>query len=214
MTEHELSKPDSQFKPGLADLDRVVLSEFSQSLLDHAVSQSGGDRGFRARKMAEARDLVALSQIAPRMVLVHLDLREALRAAIQLKVRVAVRNGPDAPVEIKDTALLGLVYPEEAMRTALPGYGFIQVVGPSNCWSASISRDAVQALCLGTSMPAGVRCKNLVVMAYDALTMQSVQFDTLDPAGVMNAEAATWWQENIDRIPLSHSPFLSDPNNE
>jgi hypothetical protein len=47
-------------------------------------------------------------------------------------------------------------------------------------------------------------------MAYSALSMQSIQIDSFDPAGVMNAPAATWWQANVDRIPLTTAPFLSD----
>lgn len=201
---------DLPIKLGLADLDRVTLNQSSQSVFDYAASVMGGDRIWQARKKAEARDLLALAQIAPRMILVHLDLRESLRAAIQLRVPVAVRGGPAAPLVIKDVALVGLTYGEEAMRCALPGFSFLQVLEPRNCWSASISADPIQALCLGTSMPASVRCKDLVVMAYSALSMQSIQIDLLDPAGVMNGAAATWWQANVDRIPLTSAPFLSD----
>jgi hypothetical protein len=201
---------DSPIKPGLADLDRVALNESSQGIFDYAASAIGGDRIWQARKKAEARDLLALAQIAPRMILVSLDLRESLRAAIQLRVPVAVRGGPDAPLEIKKFALLGLRYPEEAMRVAQPGFAFLQVLEPRNCWSASISADSYQVLCLGTSMPVGVRCKDLIVMAYSALSMQSIQIDSFDPAGVMNGAAASWWQANVDRIPLTTAPFLSD----
>ena len=38
--------------------------------------------------------------------------------------------------------------------------------------------------------------------------MQSVMFDEQDPAGVLNADAARWWQQNRDRIPLSREPFI------
>ena len=62
----------------------------------------------------------------------------------------------------------------------------------------------------GTVLVNGQPGKDLVVMAYGALAMQTVQIDVLDPAGVMNAEAARWWQANIDRVPLSTAPFLSD----
>jgi hypothetical protein len=208
--ENPKTNKQSDTKLGLADLDRVTLTASSQTLLDHAARIGGGDPVWQARRKAEARDLLALAQIAPRMNLVHLDLRESLRAAIQLRVPVAVRSGADAPVEITNRALIGLTYCEEAMRTAQPGFSFIQVLEPRNCWSASISGDVIQAMCLGVSMPAAVRCKDLVVMAYGALSMQSVQIDALDPAGVMNAAAAEWWQANVHRIPLTTAPFLSD----
>ncbi len=45
-------------------------------------------------------------------------------------------------------------------------------------------------------------------MAYAALTLQTFQFDAADSAGVYNDEAANWWQDNADRIPLTREPFL------
>ena len=45
-------------------------------------------------------------------------------------------------------------------------------------------------------------------MIYGALTMQSVQFSVSDPAGVMNRDAAEWWQANVHRIPISRQPFI------
>jgi hypothetical protein len=199
-------------KPGLADLGRIPLEEAAQEMLENAARLSGGDRVWQARKLTEARELLALGQIAPRVNVVQLDLRESLRAAIELCVPVAVRKNPNTNVDIKDGALIGITYPEVAVRTALPGYAFLQVLEPRDCWSASISADVIQALCLGSSLPAGIRCKDLVVMAYGALAMQTVQFDVLDAAGVMNVAAATWWQANIDRVPLTRAPFLSERN--
>jgi hypothetical protein len=67
----------------------------------------------------------------------------------------------------------------------------------------------VQPLCLGARLPAGIRVKELVLMAYGALSMQTVMIDELDPAGVLNPVAARWWQANTDRIPLSRAAFLS-----
>jgi hypothetical protein len=194
----------------LADLAAVPLRDEAQQLLDRAASISGGSKVWRARKLAEARDLIALAQIAPRMRVIDLDLREALRAMIRLRVPVATRKGPHAPVEITDDAVLGLLYREESMRAALPGFAFIQVLEPRHCWSASISPDVVQALCLGASLPANIRCRDLVVMSFFALSMQSLQIDVFDSAGVMNAPAAAYWQENIHRVPLTRAPFLSD----
>jgi hypothetical protein len=48
----------------------------------------------------------------------------------------------------------------------------------------------------------------IVVMTYGALTMQSVMIDEQDSAGVLNRDAAHWWQQNLWRIPLSREPFI------
>ena len=61
---------------------------------------------------------------------------------------------------------------------------------------------------LGATLPPGVRVKELVLMTYGALSMQSVMIDATDPAGVLNPEAAEWWQEIRNRLPLTSVPFL------
>ena len=45
----------------------------------------------------------------------------------------------------------------------------------------------------------------LMLRAYGALSMQSIQVDVRDPAGVFDAEIAQWWQHNLQRVPLSNS---------
>ena len=57
-------------------------------------------------------------------------------------------------------------------------------------------------------LPAGIPLKEIILMTYGALTMQTTQLDILDSAGVLNPFAADWWQRNTNRIPLSREPFL------
>jgi hypothetical protein len=149
-----------------------------------------------------------MEQMARRLRIVALDLREAFRAMIHLEVPVACRALPDGPLELHPVALIGINYPEEAMRRPMPGHALVEILDPRNCWNTNISYGPVQMLCLGKSLPAGIRIKELILSTYGALSMQSVQLDILDPAGVMNAEAAHWWQANGDRVPLSSEPFL------
>jgi hypothetical protein len=192
----------------LSALGEVALSPENQRRLDAAAATSGGPPLWRARKLAEARDLLALSQIAGRLTVQALDLDEALRVLLHLRVPVpcldAQRRFEAAPL-----AVLGLTYRQEALRQQLPGYAFVQVLLPQNPWHANIAMDRGRPLCLGTQLPAGIRCKELVLMAYGALSMQTVQIDEMDVAGVLNVEAARWWQQNTHRIPLTRTPFLA-----
>ena len=48
---------------------------------------------------------------------------------------------------------------------------------------------------------------DLVLMAYGALSLQTTQFSLADPAGVLNPEAARWFQANPTHIPLTREPF-------
>lgn len=207
------SLPQTRARPtGLAALGEVVLNEAHQRLLDTVMTHARGSPVWVRRKKAEARDLLALSQIAGRLHVQMLDVSEVLRAVLWMRVPVACRPQEDGSLPIAPFVVLGLTYPEEALRTARPGYSFFQVLVPETPWHANIAPDFVRPLCLGTSLPAGVRVKELVLMAYGALSMQTVQIDERDSAGVMNAAAAQWWQSNLGRIPLSREPFLSVAN--
>lgn len=205
----ETSAPTLTAPPaGLTALPTVELNVRNAELLQAALAEAGGPLPWRIRKKAEARDLLALSQLAPRLTVQQLDLRESLRALLFLHVPVALR--PDARGEfcVANYAVLGLTYPQEALCKQQPGYAFLEVLAPEGIWHANVSPCPFQRLCLGAQLPAGLRVKELVLMAYGALSMQTVQLDEADSAGVLNADAARWWQQNIARIPLSRVPFL------
>lgn len=196
---------------GLAALDDVTLTPERQARLEQAAASAGGSAVWRQRKLVEAHDLLALSQIAPpgRLIVEHLDLDEALRALLLLDVPVPCRPGGEGPLSVERRAMLGLCYPEAALRQVMPGYAFVHVLIPFAVWHANVAPiPEGQAVCLGAQLPAGVRVKELVLMTYGALSMQTVMIDPGDPAGVLNAAAARWWQENLDRMPLTRTPFL------
>ena len=88
-----------------------------------------------------------------------------------------------------------------------PGYAFVEVLEPRGVWLPAVD-EARQAVCLGPELPVGIRVSELVLMTYGALSMQTTQLDERDSAGVFNPEAAVWWQQNADRIPLTRTPFL------
>lgn len=194
---------------GLAALAAVTLTAEHQRVLDEAMKGAGGPPVWRCRKQAEARDLLALTQIAPRLKVGWIDLTAALRVLLFLRVPVPCRPGAAGDLVIVPQAVLGLTYPQEALRQQLPGYSFLQVLSPGDVWHANVAFGPVRPLCLGAALPANVRAKELVLMAYGALSMQTVQIDEQDAAGVMNAQAAQWWQKNTARVPLSRAPFLS-----
>jgi hypothetical protein len=194
---------------GLVALSEVALSVANQRVLDEAVQRAGGPPVWRCRKQAEARDLLALTQLAPRLKVGWVELGEDLRALLYLRVPVPCRPGGAGELVVAPQAVLGLTYPQEALRQPLPGYSFLQVLAPGDVWHANVAFGPVRPLCLGASLPAGVRVKELVLMAYGALSMQTVQIDEQGAAGVMNVAAAQWWQQNTARAPLTRASFLS-----
>lgn len=197
-------------QPGLHDLGQVVLDDSLGSILATAEKLNGGDAAWRMRKRKEARELLALSQISHGRIFVqHLELYDSLRAVVAMVVPVPMMVPPDESLAIGPYAVLGLSYPREALTQALPGADFVTILQPRHVWLPQVKLPE-QPLCLGATIRPGTPVRSLLLMAYGALSMQAVQVNELDPAGVFNAEAAVWWQRNLDRAPLSREPFLRE----
>jgi hypothetical protein len=192
----------------LSSLAQVQLNRHHSALLQAATSTCGGGAPWRHRKMAEARELLALAQISHRLVIVHLDLAVELRVALLMRVTVPCRPKPNGPLQVGDTAHLGVIYREESLVQPLPGYSVVQILAPHPVWHPSVSAGPVQMLCCGPSLPAGIPLREIVLMTYGALTMMTVQLDPGDSAGVFNPAAADWFQRNPRLLPLSREPFL------
>ena len=67
-----------------------------------------------------------------------------------------------------------------------------------------------QRLCLGARIPRGLPLREVLLMSHAALTLQSIQVDERDAAGVLNFPAAKFWQQRPERMPLSRVPFLGE----
>jgi len=191
----------------LHNLGGVELTPASRLRLDGVLATSGGDPAWRARKAGEAAELLALAQVAPaRIAICHLDLTASFRAVLAVNVPVGCRQG-EGDLKVETGALLGLDYPREAVSQPFPGFAFVTILQPRDVWHSSV-RAADQALCLGPTMPAGVRVRSLIWLSYSALAMTTTQTNPEDTAGVMNVRAAEWWNQNWHRVPLSREPFL------
>jgi hypothetical protein len=190
-------------------LPGVTLCAESDAWRRKVAASSSGSTAWRARKDSEVRDLLALAQLAPgRLGIVALDTADDLRAVFRLRAAVPCRPDPGGEVVIRQQALLGLRYPEDAVRRSLPGVAFIQLIAPPHCWHPNVAYDAVQPICLAPSVPAGIPAVELVLSAYAALTLQAITLDERDVGGVLNGEATRYWQAEKHRIPLSREPFL------
>jgi hypothetical protein len=192
----------------LSALDKITLGSQNRQMLNHAHNSCGGPAFWRYRKLAEGHDLLALSEITSRFKVTLLDLRETLRAIVQMQVPVPCEPDKNGNLRIDQSAILAMRYPEEAIRIPLPGFSFVEILQPRGIWHANVSAEAVQMLCLGAQLPAGIQLKEIVLMSYGALSMQTVMIDEMDAAGVLNPEAARWWQHNINLVPLSRTPFF------
>jgi len=195
--------------PGLSRLQEIVLSDSHAALLAAAARDSMGGAAWRHRKAAEAHCVLALSQIAPRLTVMSLDMMDPLRVLVSMRCAVPTLPDPSGALEVARDVLLGITWPAEALSQRLPGYAFVQAIAP-RIWHPNVGPPAVpiQRVCLGSSLPAGVRVSEILLMCFGALTLQTVQLDPRDSAGVLNPLAAMWWQQHTHLIPLSRVPFL------
>ena len=168
-----------------------------------------GSAEFRARKLAELRDLFALETVAPRLDVLAVDASTELKAIVGMAVPTPCFE--DDALVVRPAVVLALRYPEEILRGPLPGYALVQVVQPRAVWHSNVSADPAQRLCLGANVPKGLPLREAVLGSYAALTLQSITLDGADPAGVMNRDALLWWNDHVDRIPLSREAFLDVP---
>jgi hypothetical protein len=200
----------SDVRFGLSDLDRVPLLPRNREMLQRLQKTSLGPPSWRARKLPEARDLLALEQIADRMTVLGIDGTTELRALVRLRAPVPCMPPGATDLVVADQVDLALLYPEAILRGPLPGYSIVEILAPRNVHHANVGSNGLsQRLCLGVNVPRGYPLREAVLASYAGLTMQSVMVDEQDPGGVMNGEAAAWWQANTHRIPLTTAPFLA-----
>jgi hypothetical protein len=198
-------------RPGLAALNEIPLSPMSQSRLDLVSADMRSVGPWPDRKKSEARQLLALEQLAgsSRMQVTSLDIEQDLRAAIWLDVPVAMAPSPDGSLNVVRGAVIGLVYPQVILSTALPGFALVCLVEPAaGAFYPNVGASRGQRMCLGAILPVGIPVSELVLLSYGLLTGQTIMLDTSDSAGVMNVEAAQYWSANQAKMPLSSTPFL------
>lgn len=194
----------------LTQLAKIPLDESHSYIFESARSACGGSSMWRVRKEVEARELIALAQVSERIAILMLDLRADIRVQFIMRVPVPCMPSPDGPIHFATAAEVGLVYPATAVVEPQPGYSFACLLRPLQAWHPNIGPLATgQRICLGPTLPAGVQIREIIFLLYRLFTLQTAQFNSFDPAGVMNGAAAEWWQSNVDKIPLTNESFIS-----
>jgi hypothetical protein len=205
------------FRHGLSQLRSVTLSPRHQQMLEQAAVGIGGPAAWRERKQIEAYELLALAQTSLRLSILQLDLSCDLRAVVAMKATVPCMPHPGGPVRIMPYALLAVQYPEEAIRQPQRGSNFAAILQPGpphpgSVWHGNVSAEPPQVICLGASLPAGIPVREILLMIYGALTFQGVvaELDERNPGGVLNPEAARYWQERCRELPMNKEPFYME----
>jgi hypothetical protein len=198
----------------LATLSDIELSERHGRMLGLATESMQGSEAWKARKALEAHDLLALAECAgsSRMEVLTLDLQADLRTVVKLHVPVALTPGANGEIRLADEAVIGIAYPHLILNVPLPGFAAVSLLYPTGVHYPNIGNARGQRLCLGPNLPMGIPVSELILASYGVLTLQEAQMDPADSAGVMNVEAALFWQSNQQHIPLTKEPFLRPRN--
>lgn len=208
MNQEVREEPRTPEPASLANLSEVKLGERERMLLEVASHRSAGPPVWFGRKGTEAYELLALATVSPNLEVDRLDLSSDFRALMRMRVPVPCLGRPGGELRVVPGAVLALSVPFEALSTPQPGYRFMQILAPPGVHHPNVSPGQPQLLCLGATLPAGITVKELVLASYRALAMQTVQVDEFDPAGVLNSDAARYWQGELQRLPLTDAPFL------
>ncbi|NNC87239.1 MAG: hypothetical protein HKN82_02125 [Akkermansiaceae bacterium] len=212
--------PHPGWTGGLADLSGVTLDATHQKVADMARRGNAGTAAFQAWKNHALTDFLALSQVSGRIRTVMASLVGPLRLVFYLRAPVPTLPDPDGDLVVADSALLALNYEEPVLHQRPDGASLMAVIEPAKVWLPNVgSADGIptslsfgQPICLG-AVAAGIEVKELILQSFTALTMQTIQPDPAHPAGVMNIEAARWFQDprNARHIPLTREGFLETP---
>src|SRR5882762_2515280 len=154
----------------LTQLGKVTLDAHHSRLLQFAQATCGGSPMWRNRKLADAHELLALAQVSHRLAVLFLDLREDVRVHLMMRAPVPCLPDPAGPLQIEPAAELGLVYPKTAVVEPQPGYSFVCLLNPLHAWHANIGPLSTgQRICLGATLPAGIRLREIIFLVYRAL---------------------------------------------
>ncbi len=195
---------------GLADLSQVPLLEAQEHALRRMQETSQGSAIWRGRKGVEMREVLGLERITDRMTILGIDATTDLRLIVRLQGPVPCMPPGASELVVENEALLALRYPEEIMTQPLPGYALVGILEPPHVHHPSVGQtDGLQPLCLAAALPRGLPLREAIVSSYAALACQTINVDERSAAGLMNASAGLWFQQNMDKLPLSAVPFLA-----
>jgi hypothetical protein len=188
------------------------LSPHHRTLLEEAEAHCGGSDEWRQRKLAEAHCLMALCQAGPpgRLFVLALDLSAELRTHIHMGVPVPV-SLPGRQIDTVRHARMVIRCSEATADQEASGTEAITLTFPGHdVWHPCVAAGHGQALALGDPIErrAGATLVDIVLRAYEVLSLRTLAAAPWACQGVLNDDALAWWQRHLFRIPLTTRPFF------
>jgi hypothetical protein len=196
----------------LRGLNSVPLDDASSIFLEAARRQVTGDPVWQRRKLLELSQVLRLCRLAPyRLKFLMADLKsEPLRLILELRCPTPLQPRNEGSIQVAPGVELGIIFPREVLIKNLPGTRFVQILSSDEVFHPSVSAAHPHVLCLGATLPRGsISVCELLILSYAALSLapQVITLDRFDPAGILNEQAALWFQ-TTGMYPLTTEPFL------
>jgi hypothetical protein len=190
----------------------------NQKILEAALAQNRGPRGWRGWKETTAKKFVRLAdQAAGRMELHELNLEGDM--SIVYAVEMPVPRWPvDGELKIGDRAIFHLHYEDRWRWESPEGWAPLGLLQPLDPFHPNCRPALRGAICLG-HLPPNVKPKEIALLGYYTLTLQAVLLDETDPNGVMNSRASDFFRNHPEYVPLTEAglfepvePFVNKPH--
>ena len=196
--------PSDTIPLAASDAKRGKLAELSA----RALARNGGGRAWRQWKQKSIEAVIELIVQSPRMSLLELNLEGDLQAAFE--IRCPVPRWPEGDrLIIGDCVVCHLLYEDQWRFESPPGWGPVGVLYPHDLFHSNMIPHLRGAVCLG-DLPPNSQPKQLILAAFDALTLQSINTDESDPVGVLNPSASEFYRRHQEYLPLTRAGLL-DP---
>jgi hypothetical protein len=179
--------------------------------LEEAIRRNGGGRAWREWKRRSTEAVLDLVLRSPRMQLLGLSLEGDVEMAFEIRCPVPRWPKGDRLV-IGQRVVCHLLYQEHWRFESAPGWAPLGVVWPPDLYHSNVRPYVRSALCLwGFGLPPNTQPKEIVLAAFDAVTLQSINIDESDPAGVLNAAASEFYRRHPEYVPLTRAGLLDPP---
>lgn len=177
-------------------------------LLEQALAGNAGCREWREFKAEQARELQKLCAQSPRMTLLHLDLTGDFSAVYGIAMPVPCRPQGDR-LQIANRAVFHLRYAEEWRWQPPAGFEPLGVLDPIDLFGPNMISAPQGGVCLGR-IPAGITVREIALLGYFAVTLQTYQLNEIDPQGILNPVACEFFRAHQEWLPLTRAGLFDE----
>jgi hypothetical protein len=183
-------------------------SALAADMLERALAGNAGRREWREFKAEQARELFDLFAQSPRVTPLGLDLSIDFGALYSIAMPVPCRPQGDQ-LRIANRAVFHLRYAEEWRWQPPAGFEPLGVLDPIDLFGPNMIAAPQGGVCLGR-IPPGITVRELALLGYFAVTLQTYQLNEIDPQGILNPAACEYFRLHQEWLPLTRAGLFDE----